>query len=145
MLTEGSCGSGSADSPSITDKCRICVGRSLSVPRFGSVSGGVSVRRQARGLRSRSVATGRKIRGHQRKTFPSRTSPLRPHPCQKLPDILQGTVHGKRAGTGERGGKKATKRIIFIVRDRAIIRNSFHIKTTRRSLGKKKSNDNTRS
>lgn len=148
MLTEGSCGSGTGDSPSITDKSRPCVGRSLSVPCFGSVSGSVSVRRQARGLRSLSAATGRKIRGHQRKTFPSHPPRPRPHPCQKLPDILQGRAHGKIAGTRERERereKKATKRIIFIVIDGAIIRNSFHIKTTRRSLGKKKSNDYTRS
>lgn len=66
-----------------------------------------------RGLRSLSDATGRKIRGHLRKTFPSCTSPLSPHPCQKLPDILQGTVHGKKAGTPKREGKKSYKENYF--------------------------------
>lgn len=137
--------------PSITDKSIICPGWSLSVPRFASMSEGVSVRRRARGLRSLSAATGRKIRtgGHRRKTFPSRTSPpppsFSPHPCQKLPDILQGTAHGKRAGTPKEKKKTATKRIIFVVRERAIIGNSFHIKTTRQSLGRKKRNDYMRS
>lgn len=128
MLTEGSCSSGTGDSPSITDKSRPCVGRSLSVPGFGSLSGGVSVRRQARGLRSLSAATGRKIRGHRRKTFPSPVPrpprPPRPHPCQKLPDILQGRAHGKIAGTRERERererKKCYKEIYFYSKRRGL-------------------------
>lgn len=138
MLTEGSCGSGTGDSPSITDKSIICVGRFLSVPRFGSMSDGVSVKRQARGLRSLSAATGRKIRGSPKKNIPVAHLPPQ---SSSLPETSRHTAgHSTRKEC-----RNSTKRIIFIVRDRAIIRNSFHIKTTRQSLGNKKTNDYTRS
>lgn len=134
--------------PSITDKSIICPGRSLSVPRFASMSEGVSVRRRARGLRSLSAATGRKIRGSRKKNIPLAHLPPPVFQSSSLPETSRHAAgHGARKESRNTKGKKktATKRIIFVVRERAIIGNSFHIKTTRRSLGREKRNDYTRS
>lgn len=89
--------------------------QTLSDPGFGSMSDGVSAKRQARGRRSRSAATGRKIRGHLRKTFPSRTSPPQ---SASLPETSRHTAgHGARKASRNTDKKKAPKRIIFIASD----------------------------
>lgn len=140
MLTEGSCGSGAGDSPSITDKSIICLGRSLSVPRFGSMSDGVSVRRQARGPSEPFCRNWKEDQGSPKKNIPAAHLPPQ---ASSLPETSRHTAgHSTRKESRNRTEpkkkKKATKRIIFIVRDRAIIGNSFHIKTARWSLGKRR-------
>lgn len=72
------------------------------------------------------AGTGRKIRGHPVKTFPWLTSPS-PHPCQKLPDTLQGTAYRQRGGT-----EKVSKLNVcfFTVSKGAVTKIYFHLKAT---------------